>query len=124
MTALLIIMFVLLIALVIWAVGITMLYGQLFRTIKKITATDSESMHALFECNTWMTQLIRESLDTTEAMHRLVTEYRATIDEELERNAENKKFALNTIQEARRLYNAINASIAPEVEDESDENEA
>lgn len=124
MTALLIIMFVLLIALVIWAVGITMLYGQLFRTIKKITATDSESMHALFECNTWMTQLIRESLDTTEAMHRLVTEYRATIEEELERNAENKKFALNTIQEARRLYNAINASIAPEVEDESDENEA
>lgn len=124
MTALLIIMFVLLIALVIWAVGITMLYGQLFRTIKKITATDSESMHALFECNTWMTQLIRESLDTTEAMHRLVTEYRASIDEELERNAENKKFALNTIQEARRLYNAINASIAPEVEDESDENEA
>lgn len=124
MTALLIIMFVLLIALVIWAVGITMLYGQLFRTIKKITATDSESMHALFECNTWMTQLIRESLDTTEAMHRLVTEYRATIDEELERNAENKKFALNTIQEARRLYNTINASIAPEVEDESDENEA
>lgn len=124
MTALLIIMFVLLIALVIWAVGITMLYGQLFRTIKKITTTDSESMHALFECNTWMTQLIRESLDTTEAMHRLVTEYRASIDEELERNAENKKFALNTIQEARRLYNAINASIAPEVEDESDENEA
>ena len=72
MNALIVIMFVLLIALVVWAFGITVLYAQLVRTIKKLVASDAESIHALLDCNTWMTQLIKETVDATDSLHNLV----------------------------------------------------
>lgn len=123
MNALIVIMFVLLIALTVWAFGITLLYAQMARTIKKLVATDGDSIHALLDCNTWMTSLCKEILDTTDALHNLVRDYTDRIGEELEKNQENKKFAMDTIQEARRLYNSINQSIAPEViEEEGEQN--
>jgi predicted PurR-regulated permease PerM len=123
MTALLIIMFVLLIALVVWAFGITILYAQLVRTIKKLVASDRESIHALLDCNTWMTSLVKEILDATDSLHNLVLEYTDRMNEELEKNAENKKFAMDTIQQARRLYNSINQNIQPQIiEEEGEDN--
>ena len=123
MTALIIIMFVLLIALVVWAFGITILYAQMVRTIKKLVASDGESIHALLDCNTWMTSLVKEILDATDSLHNLVLEYTDRMNEELEKNEENKKFAMDTIQQARRLYNSINQSIQPQIiEEEGEEN--
>lgn len=123
MNALIVIMFVLLIALVVWAFGITILYAQLVRTIKKLVATDSGCINALLDNNTWLTQLVKETVDATDALHNLVQNYTDRMNEELEKNAENKKFAMDTIQQARRLYNSINQNIAPEViEEEGEEN--
>lgn len=123
MNALIVIMFVLLIALVVWAFGITILYAQLVRTIKKLVASDAESIHALLDCNTWMTQLIKETVDATDALHNLVLQYTEKMQEELDKNEANKKFAMDTIQQARRLYNTIQANIAPEViEEEGEQN--
>ena len=122
MNALIVIMFVLLIALVVWAFGITVLYAQLVRTIKKLVATDSGCINALLDNNTWLTQLVKETVDATDALHNLVQNYTDRMNEELEKNAENKKFALDTIQQARRIYNSINQIIAPEVVEEGGEN--
>ena len=123
MNALIVIMFVLLIALVVWAFGITILYAQLVRTIKKLVATDSGCINALLDNNTWLTQLVKETVDATDALHNLVQNYTDRMNEELEKNAENKKFALDTIQQARRIYNSINQNIAPEViEEEGEQN--
>jgi hypothetical protein len=45
------------------------------------------------------------------------------MQEELDKNEQNKKFAMDTIQQARRLYNTIQANIAPEViEEEGEQN--
>lgn len=123
MNALIVIMFVLLIALVVWAFGITLLYAQLVRTVKKLVATDSGCINALLDNNTWLTQLVKETVDATDALHNLVQNYTDRMNEELEKNAENKKFAMDTIQQARRLYNTIQANIAPEViEEEGEQN--
>ena len=117
MNALIVIMFVLLIALVVWAFGITILYAQLVRTIKKLVTSDAESINALLDCNTWMTQLIKETVDATDALHNLVQNYTDRMNEELEKNAENKKFALDTIQQARRIYNQVQQMTTPEPEE-------
>ena len=122
MTGLLVIIIVLLIALVVWALGITVLYAQMARTIKRITASDADAIHAVLDGNTWMTQLLRETLDSTEAMHKLVIEYTDRINVELEKNAENKRFAMDTIQQARRLYNSIQQNIQPEIIEEEEQN--
>lgn len=122
MNGLIILIFVLQVILIVWAIGITILYAQLVRTVKKLVATDSSCINALLDNNTWLTQLVKETVDATDALHNLVQNYTDRMNEELEKNAENKKFALDTIQEARRLYNSIQANIAPKVIEEGEEN--
>ena len=123
MNGLIILIFVLQVILIVWAIGITLLYAQLVRTVKRVVKTDSRSITALLDCNTWMTQLIKETVDATDALHNLVLDYTEKMNGELEKNEANKKFALDTIQEARRLYNSIQANIAPEVIEEEENNE-
>ena len=123
MNGLIILIFVLQVILIVWAIGITILYAQLVRTVKRVVKTDSRSITALLDCNTWMTQLIKETVDATDALHNLVLDYTEKMNGELEKNEANKKFALDTIQEARRLYNSIQANIAPEVIEEEENNE-
>ena len=123
MNGLIILIFVLQVILIVWAIGITLLYAQLVRTVKKLVATDSGCINALLDNNTWLTQLVKETVDATDALHNLVQNYTDRMNEELEKNAENKKFALDTIQEARRIYNSINQNIAPEVIEEEENNE-
>lgn len=117
MTALLVLIIVLLIAMIVWAFGITILYAQLVRNLKKITRTDQDAMRALFNSHTGLLQLIRETLDAMDAVNILVREYRKTIDNELERNAKNTRFAPNTIQQARRIYNQVQQMTTPEPEE-------
>ena len=123
MNGLIILIFVLQVILIVWAIGITLLYAQLVRTVKRVVKTDSRSITALLDCNTWMTQLIKETVDATDALHNLVLDYTEKMNGELEKNEANKKFALDTIQEARRIYNSINQNIAPEVIEEEENNE-
>ena len=123
MNGLIILIFVLQVILIVWAIGITLLYAQLVRTVKLVVKTDSRSITALLDCNTWMTQLIKETVDATDALHNLVLDYTEKMNGELEKNEANKKFALDTIQEARRIYNSINQNIAPEVIEEEENNE-
>lgn len=111
MTGLMIIIIVLLIALIVWALGITILYAQLVRALKRITANDTSAMQALFSSHYGLLNLIRETLDGMEALENLTTEYRKKVDAELERNQENSRFALDTIQQARRIYAQVNTMI-------------
>lgn len=117
MTALLVLIIVLLIAMIVWAFGITILYAQLVRNLKKIARTDQDAMRALFNSHTGMLQLIRETLDAMDAINILVREYRKTIDIELEKNSQNTRFALDTIQQARRIYNQVQQMTTPEPEE-------
>ena len=107
MTGLLILIIVLLIALIVWALGITILYAQLVRNFKRLARTDESAMQALFNSHTGLLQVIRETLDAMDAIDILVQEYRKTIDTELERSSQNTRFALDTIQQARRIYNQV-----------------
>ena len=123
MTGLLILIIVLLIALIVWALGITILYAQLVRNIKKIAKTDESAMRALFDSHTGLLQLIRETLDSMDAINILVQEYRHTIDAELEKSTRNTSFALETIQQARRIYNQVQAMITPQAQPEEEKQE-
>ena len=107
MTGLLILIIVLLIAIIVWLIGITVLYAQLVRNFKKLATTDENAMRALFNSHTGLLQLVRETLDAMDAVNILVQEYRKTIDAELEKNSRNTRFALDTIQQARRIYNQV-----------------
>lgn len=117
MTALLVLIIVLLIAMIVWAFGITILYAQLVRNLKKIARTDQDAMRALFNSHTGLLQLIRETLDAMDAVNILVREYRKTIDIELEKNSQNTRFVLDTIQQARRIYNQVQQMTTPEPEE-------
>lgn len=115
---------ILLLVLVLWAVGITLLYADMLRAVKKIIATNTDAIMPLFDNDTLLVQLVRESLDATEAMHKLVVEYRSVIDKEIEENRKNKAFAMATIQEARRIYNNIQTSMPVELTEEGEEEHA
>jgi hypothetical protein len=123
MTGLLILIIVLLIAIIVWLIGITVLYAQIVRNFKKLATTDENAMRALFNSHTGMLQLVRETLDAMDAVNILVQEYRKAIDAELENNSRNTRFALNTIQQARRIYNQVSALTAESQEQPEEEEE-
>ena len=123
MTGLLILIIVLLIAFIVWLIGITVLYAQLVRNFKKLATTDENAMRALFNSHTGLLQLVRETLDAMDAVNILVQEYRKTIDAELEKNSRNTRFALDTIQQARRIYNQVSALTAESQEQPEEEEE-
>lgn len=104
MTALIIIIFILQLVLVAWAAGITALYFQLVRTIRKLSAADQEAFAAIFENESDVLHAVRAALKTVEAVENEATAYKEAIDEELEKSRTTSDFALKTIQEARRIY--------------------
>lgn len=116
MTSLLILIIMLLIAIIVWLIGITILYAQIVRNFKKLATTDENAMRALFNSHTGMLQLVRETLDAMDAVNVLVQEYRQAIDAELEKNSRNTRFALDTIQQARRIYNQVQQITASQEE--------
>ena len=104
MTALTIIIFILQLVLVAWAAGITALYFQLVRTLRKLNATDQEAFMAIFENESDIVHTVSAALKTVEAVEKEATAYKEAIDEELEKSRTTSDFALKTIQEARRIY--------------------
>ena len=123
MTGLLILIIVLLIAIIVWLIGITVLYAQMVRNFKRLATTDENAVRALFNSHTGMLQLVRETLDAMDALNVLVQEYRKTIDIELEKNSENTRFALDTIQQARRIYNQVSALTAETTQEQPEQEE-
>lgn len=104
MTALTVIIFILQLVLVAWAAGITALYFQLVRTIRKLSVADQEAFTALFENGRDILHTVSAALKTVEAVENEATAYKEAIDEELEKSRATSDFALKTIQEARRIY--------------------
>ena len=104
MTALTIIIFILQLVLVAWAAGITALYFQLVRALRKLNATDQEAFAAIFENESDIVHTVSAALKTVEAVEKEATAYKEAIDEELEKSRTTSDFALKTIQEARRIY--------------------
>lgn len=104
MTALTVIIFILQLVLVAWAAGITALYFQLVRTLRKLNATDQEAFAAIFENESDIVHTVSAALKTVEAVEKEATAYKEAIDEELEKSRTTSDFALKTIQEARRIY--------------------
>ena len=104
MTALTIIIFILQLVLVAWAAGLTALYFQLVRALRKLNATDQEAFVAIFENESDIVHTVSAALKTVEAVEKEATAYKEAIDEELEKSRTTSDFALKTIQEARRIY--------------------
>lgn len=104
MTALMVIIFILQLVLLAWAVGITVLYYHLVRAIRKICIADKEAFTALFANGSDVLHTVSAVLKTIEAVENEARAYKATVDEELKKSKKTSKFALETIQEARRIY--------------------
>lgn len=104
MTALTIIILVLLLVLIAWAVGITMLYAELVRGLRQITSSDMSAMGELFDQQGRILSLLREALDAADAVGEISNEFKTSVEELKDASAKNKKFALETIQQARRIY--------------------
>lgn len=104
MTALIIIMFILQLVLTAWAVAISILYAKLAKTVRNVTRINQDAILQLFENDRDELHTIRAVLNTVEAVEKEVADYKNTIDEELRKNQENSEFALQTIQQARRIY--------------------
>lgn len=104
MTALIVIIFILQLVLLAWAVSITVLYYHLVRAIRKICIADNEAFTALFANGSDILHTVSAVLKTIEAVENEADAYKAAIDEELKQNNKASKFAMETIQEARRIY--------------------
>ena len=104
MTALTVIIFILELVLVAWAAGITALYFQLVKTLRKLNATDQEAFTVLFENGSDILHAVRAALKTVEAVENEATAYKEAIDGKIEKSRATSDFALKTIQEARRIY--------------------
>lgn len=104
MTALIVIIFILQLVLLAWAVGITVLYYHLVRAFQKVCIADKEAFTALFANGSDILHTVSAVLKTIEAVENEAAAYKAAVDEELKRSKKASKFALETIQESRRIY--------------------
>ena len=114
MTALTIIIFILQLVLTAWAVGITFVVVDLFKAFRSFAAVDGEAFASLFDAQNTTLHALHAVLKTVGAVDEEARGYKAMVDAELEKQKDNNRFALETIQEARRIYNSINK---PEQED-------
>ena len=118
MTALTVIIFILQLVLTAWAIGITIVVVDLFKAFRSISAVDGEAFASLFDAQSTTFHALHAVLKTVGAVDEEAKGYKAMVDAELEKQKDNNRFALETIQEARRIYNSINKS---EQEDKGNE---
>jgi len=119
MTALTVIIFILQLVLTAWAVGITIVVVDLFKAFRSTSVADGEAFASLFDAQKTTFHALHAVLKTVGAVEEEARGYKALIDAELEKQKDNNRFALETIQEARRIYNTINAK--PEQEDKEND---
>ena len=118
MTALTVILFILQLVLTAWAIGITIVVVDLFKAFRSTSAVDGEAFASLFDAQNTTLHALHAVLKTVGAVDEEAKGYKAMVDAELEKQKDNNRFALETIQEARRIYNSINKS---EQEDKDNE---
>jgi hypothetical protein len=118
MTALTVIIFILQLVLTAWAIGITIVVVDLFKAFRSFATVDGEAFASLFDAQNTTLHALHAVLKTVGAVDEEAKGYKAMVDAELEKQKDNNRFALETIQEARRIYNSINKS---EQEDKDNE---
>lgn len=114
MTALIIIVFILQLALFIWAVGITITVMDLFKAYRATTRADGEAFTSLFDAQKTTLHALSAVLKTVAAVEDEARGFKALVDAELYQQKLNNRFALDTIQEARRIYNKVNQTAQEE----------
>ena len=117
MTALTIIIFILQLVLTAWAVGITIVVVDLFKAFRSTSVADGEAFASLFDSQKTTFHALHAVLKTVGAVEEEARGYKAMVDAELDAHKNDTRFALETIQEARRIYNSINAK--PEQEEQN-----
>lgn len=114
MTALTVIIFILQLVLTAWAIGITIVVVDLFKAFRSASAVDGEAFATLFDAQKTTYHALSAVLKTVGAVEEESRGYKAMVDAELDKHKENTRFALDTIQEARRIYNSINQPVQEE----------
>lgn len=117
MTALTVIIFILQLVLTAWAIGITIVVVDLFKAFRSTAVADGEAFASLFDSQKNTFHALHAVLKTVGAVDEEAKGYKAMVDAELEAHKNDTRFALETIKEARRIYNSINTK--PEQEGEN-----
>lgn len=114
MTALTVIIFILQLVLTAWAIGMTIVVVDLFKAFRSTSTANGEAFATLFDAQNTTFHALSAVLKTVGAVEEEAKGYKALIDAELEKQKDNTRFALDTIQEARRIYNKVNQTAQEE----------
>ena len=114
MIGLLILITVLLIVIIFWMIAITLLYMSLVKSLRKFAEVDALAITRLFEHQEGLLGLCQMILDDFQLVEEVVDQYKEDIDKHIGGASEDKKFALDTIQQARRLQNQLEAKLNPD----------
>lgn len=88
------------IAIVIWLIGVTSVYHQIIDVNRKTTSAIAGSQKTIIRA-------IRAICDDMELCDRKLGEYKASVEADKEQMIQDKKFAIDTIQQARKVYRTI-----------------
>lgn len=107
MTGLLVLITILLFLIIVWMIAITLLYLSIFRSVKKLAEVDGEAVKALFVRQEGLLKVCQDILSDFELVEEVVEKYKEDVEKEINNETGRKEFALQTIQQARRLQNAL-----------------
>ena len=107
MTGLLVLITILLFLIIVWMIAITLLYLSIFRSVKKLAEVDGEAVKGLFERQEGLLKICQEVLNNFQLVEEFVEKYKEDVEKEINNETGRKEFALQTIQQARRLQNAL-----------------
>ena len=114
MTGLLVLIVVLLIIIIVWMIAITLLYMSLAKSIQRFAEVDAIAILKLFERQEGIVGICQKILDNFQLMEELVEKYTGEISEQINSSSKDKSFALETIQQARRLQNQLEKHLKKE----------
>ena len=114
MTGLLVLVVVLLIIIIVWMIAITLLYMSLAKSMQRFAEVDAIAISKLFERQEGIVGICQRILDNFQLLDEVVDKYKADIDTLIGESSKDKKFAIETIQQARRLQNQLEAKLNPE----------
>ena len=115
MTGLLVLIVVLLLAIIVWMIAITMLYMSLAKSMQRFAEVDAIAISKLFERQEGIVGICQRILDNFQLLDEVVDKYKDDIEQVIGDSSKDKKFAIETIQQARRLQNQLEAKLNPEV---------
>ena len=114
MTGLLVLVVVLLIIIIVWMIAITLLYMSLAKSIQRFAEVDAIAISKLFERQEGIVGICQRILDNFQLLDEVVDKYKDDIEQVIGDSSKDKKFAIETIQQARRLQNQLEAKLNPD----------